>query len=240
MATSCVAVRPLLKGVADRECDCRGRRRAPGATGGGPTSASRRKRSSCCLILVRNQPERRTARATARRALARCSMSPRRALRRSVTQLRKGLGDTSDGGRVIRTLHRVGYAFIGDAIITVRRPVAEAPVCRLIWRREAIDVSAGESVIRAAPWSLCGMRWERRGGWVLCLLGTGQTEKTFLNMLFAASFSEGALMAQVDDPGNSVCQARQAVEKRWAAVAGAPKTTAHRHSARSFPARRAV
>ena len=34
-----------------------------------------------------------------------------------VTQLRKALGDTSDDGRVIRTLHRVGYAFIGVAIV---------------------------------------------------------------------------------------------------------------------------
>ena len=64
-----------------------------------------------------------------------------------VTQLRKALGDTSGDGRVIRTLHRVGYAFIGDAIVAGHTPVAEAPVCRLIWRRESFEVSAGESVI---------------------------------------------------------------------------------------------
>lgn len=63
-----------------------------------------------------------------------------------VTQLRKALGDTSDDGRVIRTLHRVGYAFIGVAIVAGQTPVV-APVCRLIWRRKPIEVPAGESVI---------------------------------------------------------------------------------------------
>jgi DNA-binding winged helix-turn-helix (wHTH) protein len=64
-----------------------------------------------------------------------------------VTQLRKALGDTADGARVIRTLHRVGYAFIGDAVVAGAPPVAGAPACRLIWRRETFDVPAGESVI---------------------------------------------------------------------------------------------
>src|SRR5687768_9554484 len=61
-------------------------------------------------------------------------------------QLRKTLGDRSGGGRMIRTLHRLGYAFIGDAIVAGNAAVAGGPVCRLIWRGESIDVSAGESV----------------------------------------------------------------------------------------------
>jgi DNA-binding winged helix-turn-helix (wHTH) protein len=64
-----------------------------------------------------------------------------------VTQLRKALGDTSESGRVIRTLHRVGYAFIGEAIVAGHTPVAGAPACRLLWRRDSFDVPAGESVI---------------------------------------------------------------------------------------------
>jgi DNA-binding winged helix-turn-helix (wHTH) protein len=64
-----------------------------------------------------------------------------------VTQLRKALGDTSDDGRVIRTLHRVGYAFIGEAIVAGHASVTAAAVCRLIWRRKSIEVPAGESVI---------------------------------------------------------------------------------------------
>jgi len=64
-----------------------------------------------------------------------------------VTQLRKALGDTADGARVIRTLHRVGYAFVGEALVTGQTPAASMSVCRLIWRGEIIRVPAGESVI---------------------------------------------------------------------------------------------
>ncbi len=64
-----------------------------------------------------------------------------------VTQLRKTLGDTADGGHVIRTLHRVGYAFIGDAVVAGPAPVAGTPVYRLIWQGESIELPAGESVI---------------------------------------------------------------------------------------------
>jgi DNA-binding winged helix-turn-helix (wHTH) protein len=64
-----------------------------------------------------------------------------------VTQLRKALGDRSGDGRVIRTLHRVGYAFIGEAVVAGHTPITGAPVCRLIWRGESIEVPAGESVI---------------------------------------------------------------------------------------------
>ena len=63
-----------------------------------------------------------------------------------VTQLRKVLGDTADGARMIRTLHRVGYAFVGEVLVTGQAP-ANMSVCRLIWRGETIRVPAGESVI---------------------------------------------------------------------------------------------
>jgi DNA-binding winged helix-turn-helix (wHTH) protein len=64
-----------------------------------------------------------------------------------VTQLRKALGDRAGGGRVIRTLHRVGYAFIGDAMVGGQTPAVGGPVWRLIWHGASIDVPAGESVI---------------------------------------------------------------------------------------------
>jgi DNA-binding winged helix-turn-helix (wHTH) protein len=64
-----------------------------------------------------------------------------------ITQLRKALGDTSGDGRVIRTLHRVGYAFIGEATVAGPSPEAATPVSRLIWRGESFDVPEGESVI---------------------------------------------------------------------------------------------
>lgn len=66
-----------------------------------------------------------------------------------VTQLRKALGDTE--GRLIRTLHRVGYAFIGDAIIVNAVQQTERPVCRIIWRGKAIEVLTGESMIGRDP-----------------------------------------------------------------------------------------
>jgi DNA-binding winged helix-turn-helix (wHTH) protein len=62
-----------------------------------------------------------------------------------VTQLRKALDGRSGG--VIRTLHRVGYASSGDAIVAGHPPAVGAPVWRLIWHGESIDVPAGESVI---------------------------------------------------------------------------------------------
>jgi len=64
-----------------------------------------------------------------------------------VTQLRKALGDASGDGRVIRTLHRVGYAFVGDATVTGAAAVMAEPVSRLIWRGMVFDVPAGESEI---------------------------------------------------------------------------------------------
>ena len=63
-----------------------------------------------------------------------------------VAQLRKALGDSSTDGHVIRTRHRVGYAFVGEAVIAGQTP-GGAPVARLIWHGEAIELSAGLSVI---------------------------------------------------------------------------------------------
>jgi DNA-binding winged helix-turn-helix (wHTH) protein len=64
-----------------------------------------------------------------------------------ITQLRKALGDSSADGRMIRTLHRVGYAFIGDAIITGQMLAAAALMCRLTWRGESFELAPGTSVI---------------------------------------------------------------------------------------------
>jgi DNA-binding winged helix-turn-helix (wHTH) protein len=98
------------------------------------------------LILVRNQPNA-VPHEQLHAALWPGVHVSETSLAALVTQLRKALGDTSGDGRVIRTLHRVGYAFIGDAVVTGQTPVTGAPVCRLIWRRESIEVPAGESVI---------------------------------------------------------------------------------------------
>jgi DNA-binding winged helix-turn-helix (wHTH) protein len=58
-----------------------------------------------------------------------------------VAQLRKALGDEG----LIRTLHRIGYAFIGDAVI--EGAATTSAIWRLIWRRRQFDMRPGESVI---------------------------------------------------------------------------------------------
>ena len=98
------------------------------------------------LILVRNQPNA-VSHEQLHAALWPGVHVSETSLAALVTQLRKALGDTSDEGRVIRTLHRVGYAFIGDAVVAGHAPIAAVPICRLIWRRESLEVPAGESVI---------------------------------------------------------------------------------------------
>jgi DNA-binding winged helix-turn-helix (wHTH) protein len=98
------------------------------------------------LILVRNQPNA-VSHEQLHAALWPGVHVSETSLAALVTQLRKALADTSDDGRVIRTLHRVGYAFIGEAVIAGHAPVVGAPVCRLIWRGESHEVPAGESVI---------------------------------------------------------------------------------------------
>ena len=64
-----------------------------------------------------------------------------------VTQLRKALGNTADGEPMIRTLHRVGYAFVGDAVVAGDAPLIAESTCRLLWRGESFDLPAGESLI---------------------------------------------------------------------------------------------
>jgi DNA-binding winged helix-turn-helix (wHTH) protein len=98
------------------------------------------------LILVRNQPNA-VPHERLHAALWPGVHVSETSLAALVTQLRKALGDTSDDGRVIRTLHRIGYAFIGEALVDSSRPVTGAPVIRLIWRGESFELPAGESVI---------------------------------------------------------------------------------------------
>jgi DNA-binding winged helix-turn-helix (wHTH) protein len=98
------------------------------------------------LILVRNQPNA-VPHEQLHAALWPGDHVSETSLSALVTQLRKALGDASEGGRVIRTLHRVGYAFIGNAVVAGHTPVIGAPICRLIWRRESFEVPAGESVL---------------------------------------------------------------------------------------------
>lgn len=98
------------------------------------------------LILVKNQPN------AVRHEQLRATLWPgvhvsETSLPALVTQLRRALGDTTDDGRLIRTLHRVGYAFTGTAVVAGTAPADDGLVCRLIWRRQAIELPAAESII---------------------------------------------------------------------------------------------
>ena len=69
-----------------------------------------------------------------------------------VAELRAALGDDSRQPRVIRTVHRFGYAFVGDASaesVSKSRPSARRgfPVCRLLWDGREIRLSPGENLI---------------------------------------------------------------------------------------------
>jgi DNA-binding winged helix-turn-helix (wHTH) protein len=61
-----------------------------------------------------------------------------------VTQLRKALAAADD--ELIRTVHTVGYAFVGKAVVIGERG-APAPGLRLLWRRKVIEVPQGVSII---------------------------------------------------------------------------------------------
>jgi DNA-binding winged helix-turn-helix (wHTH) protein len=98
------------------------------------------------LILVRNQPNA-VSHEQLHAALWPGVHVSETSLAALITQLRKALGDSADGGHVIRTLHRVGYAFIGDAILAGRTTAVAVPSCRVMWRGQSFDVPPGESVI---------------------------------------------------------------------------------------------
>jgi DNA-binding winged helix-turn-helix (wHTH) protein len=98
------------------------------------------------VVLVRNQPNA-VGHEDLRAALWPDAHVSETSLSVLVTQLRKALGDASAEGGLIRTLHRVGYAFIGDAVISEPTGLNATPACRVIWRGKSIEVPPGESVI---------------------------------------------------------------------------------------------
>jgi DNA-binding winged helix-turn-helix (wHTH) protein len=66
-----------------------------------------------------------------------------------VTELRTALGDDKREPLYIRTVHRYGYAFCGEASVVPETLVAEPTPfsCRLIWETREIVLSQGESLL---------------------------------------------------------------------------------------------
>jgi DNA-binding winged helix-turn-helix (wHTH) protein len=63
-----------------------------------------------------------------------------------VAELRAALGDDARQPRILRTVHRFGYAFIGESRGGPRVAVSEAAF-RLIWETREIALEPGESIL---------------------------------------------------------------------------------------------
>ena len=73
-----------------------------------------------------------------------------RSLARLVGDLRSAIGDRAQKPRFIRTVHRFGYAFCGDAREGLRRDAAFLH-CRLVWGDREIALVKGENVLGRDP-----------------------------------------------------------------------------------------
>jgi DNA-binding winged helix-turn-helix (wHTH) protein len=73
-----------------------------------------------------------------------------RSLARLVGDLRSAIGDRAEKPRYIRTVHRFGYAFCGEAREGLRRE-ADFLHCRLLWGDREIVLVKGENVLGRDP-----------------------------------------------------------------------------------------
>ena len=80
----------------------------------------------------------------------------RTSVARLVNEVRQALGDDPRQPRFVRTVHRVGYAFAGDAV--AEGPAEESPLagdrpaaaCRLRWGPLSIPLAPGENLVGRA------------------------------------------------------------------------------------------
>jgi len=70
-------------------------------------------------------------------------------LPRVVSELRQAIGDTARRGRLIRTVHGVGYAFSGTALHTASG--AATASCTLLLGGREVPLAFGENLIGRAP-----------------------------------------------------------------------------------------
>ena len=68
------------------------------------------------------------------------------AVDRLVAELRKWTGDGARRGGFIRTVHRYGYAFVGE-VSEEAPPLRAVATCRLVWRGREIPLLEGDTVI---------------------------------------------------------------------------------------------
>jgi DNA-binding winged helix-turn-helix (wHTH) protein len=81
-----------------------------------------------------------------------------------IGEIRRALADSAQEPRFIRTIHKVGYAFCGQASevpATGLAPAPGTPRCWLAWNDRTFVLAAGENVIGRDP--ACGIWLEASG-----------------------------------------------------------------------------
>jgi DNA-binding winged helix-turn-helix (wHTH) protein len=71
-------------------------------------------------------------------------------LARLAAEVRSALGDDAKAPRLLRTIHRFGYAFSGDVIAEAAAPGAAPAQCRLVWAERQIPLAPGENLLGRA------------------------------------------------------------------------------------------
>ncbi len=70
-------------------------------------------------------------------------------LARLAAELRSATGDDAKAPRLLRTVHRFGYAFSGDMVVDATIP-GTASQCRLVWAERHIPLVEGENLLGRA------------------------------------------------------------------------------------------
>ncbi len=71
-------------------------------------------------------------------------------LARLAAEVRSALGDDAKAPRLLRTIHRFGYAFSGDVIAEAAASGAAPAACRLVWAERQIPLALGENLLGRA------------------------------------------------------------------------------------------
>jgi len=74
-----------------------------------------------------------------------------RSAARLVADLRTAIGDRARKPRFLRTVHRFGYAFCGEATTISAAPRRSDFHCRLVWGDREVALSEGENVLGRDP-----------------------------------------------------------------------------------------
>jgi len=67
-----------------------------------------------------------------------------------VAEIRRLLRDPAKGPRIIRTVHRYGYAFVADAVTIASPPPSSSEACWLVSRTRQFALAEGEHVVGRA------------------------------------------------------------------------------------------